>query len=147
MVTPEMLLLIQSEVLIVLTGPFQPAFQPAALTLNSKATWAWASGGWAELGRPLVSWSRPVRLCGLGVLLCHGRTKSRPFPRERLHAVEARDSLRPRGRWSLTWGPLQWLPSRSPAQPLQDHSLDLSEAMLLLMKWNHTAYFLMDSVV
>lgn len=51
------------------------------------------------------------------------------------------------GRWSLTWGALQWLPSRSPAQPLQDHSLDLSEDMLLLMKWTHTAYFLIDRVV
>ena len=51
------------------------------------------------------------------------------------------------GRWSLTWGPLQWLPARSPAQPLQDHSLDLSEDMLLLMKWTHTAYFLIDRVV
>ena len=74
-VTPEMLL-IQSEVLIVLTWPLS-----ACLSASSSYTvlQGYLGMGTRRLGTAgkasCVSQSRPVRLCGLGVLLCHGSTK------------------------------------------------------------------------
>ena len=75
-VTPEMLLFIPCEVLFVLTWPL-----PACLSASSSYTVLqdYVGTGTTGLGTAgkasCVSWSRPVRLCGLGVLLCHGRTK------------------------------------------------------------------------
>lgn len=75
-VTPEMLFLIQSEVPIVLTWTL-----PACLSVSG--SYSVLQGrlglGTRRVGKAgkafCVSWSRPVRPCDLGVMLCHGRTK------------------------------------------------------------------------
>ena len=104
-----MLLLIQSEAVIVLTDrPLPDAFQPVALTLYSKATWAWAPGHWAGQGRPLVC-------CGAGQCSCvaWGSCYAMEGPSPDHSPERDFTLLKPKtasdrgGRWFLTWGPFQ----------------------------------------